>query len=98
MINLTYTANSVFGLTTNPGSTKKLPLYLSDAHFYTAYIIKSVGGEDEERRVIERNKVNGQEFFLKKGDKIKMNVPEGSKRLLDIKSTTKLEMLSRVLT
>lgn len=73
--NPTYTSNSIFNLTTNPGSSKKLPIYLADANYGTGFIIKSVVGEDEPERIIERNKVNGQTYFLKKGDKLTMAVP-----------------------
>ena len=86
----TYTSNSIFNLTTNPGSSKKLPIYLADANYGTGFIIKSVVGEDEPERIIERNKVNGQAYFLKKGDKLTMAVPNGSKRVLDIKSNLKV--------
>ena len=88
--NPTYTSNSIFNLTTNPGSSKKLPIYLADANYGTGFIIKSVVGEDEPERIIERNKVNGQAYFLKKGDKLTMSVPNGSKRVLDIKSNLKV--------
>ena len=88
--NPTYTSNSIFNLTTNPGSSKKLPIYLADANYGTGFIIKSVVGEDEPERIIERNKVNGQTYFLKKGDKLTMAVPNGSKRVLDIKSNLKV--------
>lgn len=88
--NPTYTSNSIFNLTTNPGSSKKLPIYLADANYGTGFIIKSVVGEDEPERIIERNKVNGQAYFLKKGDKLIMAVPNGSKRVLDIKSNLKV--------
>ena len=88
--NPTYTSNSIFNLTTNPGSSKKLPIYLADANYGTGFIIKSVVGEDEPERIIERNKVNGQAYFLKKGDKLTMSVPNGSKRILDIKSNLKV--------
>ena len=88
--NPTYTSNSIFNLTTNPGSSKKLPIYLADANYGTGFIIKSVIGEDEPERVIERNKVSGQSFFLKKGDKLSLAVPNGSKRVLDIKSNLKV--------
>ena len=88
--NPTYTSNSIFNLTTNPGSSKKLPIYLADAKYGTGFIIKSVVGEDEPERIIERNKVNGQTYFLKKGDKLTMAVPNGSKRVLDIKSNLKV--------
>ena len=88
--NPTYTSNSIFNLTTNPGSSKKLPIYLADANYGTGFIIKSVVGEDEPERIIERNKVNGQAYFLKKGDKLTMAVPNGSKRVLDIKSNLKV--------
>ena len=88
--NPTYTSNAIFNLTTNPGSTKKLPIYLADANYGTGFIIKSVAGDVEPERVIERNKVNGQSFFLKKGDKLSMSVPSGSKRVLDIKSNLKV--------
>ena len=88
--NPTYTSNSIFNLTTNPGSSKKLPIYLADANYGTGFIIKSVVGEDEPERVIERNKVSGQSFFLKKGDKLSLAVPNGSKRVLDIKSNLKV--------
>ena len=88
--NPTYTSNSIFNLTTNPGSSKKLPIYLADANYGTGFIIKSVVGEDEPERIIERNKVNGQAYFLKKGDKLTMAVPDGSKRVLDIKSNLKV--------
>ena len=88
--NPTYTSNAIFNLTTNPGSTKKLPIYLADANYGTGFIIKSVAGDVEPERVIERNKVNGQSFFLKKGDKLSMSVPSKSKRVLDIKSNLKV--------
>ena len=88
--NPTYTSNSIFNLTTNPGSSKKLPIYLADANYGTGFNIKSVVGEDEPERIIERNKVNGQTYFLKKGDKLTMAVPNGSKRVLDIKSNLKV--------
>ena len=88
--NPTYTSNSIFNLTTNPGSSKKLPIYLADANYGTGFIIKSVVGEDEPERIIERNKVNGQTYLLKKGDKLTMAVPNGSKRVLDIKSNLKV--------
>ena len=88
--NPTYTSNAIFNLTTNPGSTKKLPIYLADANYGTGFIIKSVAGDVEPERVIERNKVNGQSFFLKKGDKLSMSVPSRSKRVLDIKTNLKV--------
>ena len=84
-----YTSASRYNLTNNPRTSKKLPIYLSDVNYTANITVKSVAGGSLEQ-TIERNHVTNETLFLKKGDKVSFNLPEGSKRVLDLTTSLKV--------
>lgn len=88
--NPTYTSNSIFNLTTNPGSSKKLPIYIADANYGTGFIIKSVVATDVSKVDQAKNLVNVKyvSTFESKTDSTLNNKLESKNAYIPIRGTS----------
>ena len=79
-----YVATAYFGLTRTPKDAVKLPIYIQGGGYNTELSVRSVDGNFDDKKLIQRNQVNGDAYFIKKGDILTLKTQDASKQLFNL--------------
>ena len=85
-----YTSTTYFGLTITPRDAVKLPIYIQGGGYNVNLSVRSVDGNTDDKKLIQRNQVNGDVYFIKKGDILTLKTQDASKQLFDLKAPYKV--------
>ena len=85
-----YVSNETWGLTTTPKDAVKLPIYLENGGYTAGLSVRSVNGNSNDKKLIQRNQVNGDAYFVKKGDFLTLKTQDSSKQLFDLQAPYKV--------
>lgn len=85
-----YVATGYLGLTRTPKDAVKLPIYIQGGGYNTELSVRSVDGNFDDKKLIQRNQVNGDTYFVKKGDILTLKTQDASKQLFDLKAPYKV--------
>lgn len=85
-----YISTHYFGLTITPKDAVKLPVYLQGGGYNVDLSVRSVDGNTDDKKLIQRNQVNGDTYFVKKGDILTLKTQDASKQLFDLKAPYKV--------
>ena len=85
-----YISTQYSGLTRTPKDAVKLPVYLQSGGYNVDLSVRSVDGNTDDKKLIQRNQVNGDTYFVKKGDILTLKTQDASKQLFDLKAPYKV--------
>ena len=85
-----YISTQYLGLTITPKDAVKLPVYLQGGGYNVNLSVRSVDGNADDKKLIQRNQVNGDTYFVKKGDILTLKTQDASKQLFDLKAPYKV--------
>ena len=85
-----YISTQYSGLTITPKDAVKLPVYLQGGGYNVDLSVRSVDGNTDDKKLIQRNQVNGDTYFVKKGDILTLKTQDASKQLFDLKAPYKV--------
>lgn len=85
-----YISTQYSGLTRTPKDAVKLPVYLQGGGYNVDLSVRSVDGNTDDKKLIQRNQVNGDTYFVKKGDILTLKTQDASKQLFDLKAPYKV--------
>lgn len=85
-----YISTQYLGLTITPKDAVKLPVYLQGGGYNVDLSVRSVDGNTDDKKLIQRNQVNGDVYFIKKGDILTLKTQDASKQLFDLKAPYKV--------
>ena len=85
-----YTSTAYFRLTITPRDAVKLPIYIQGGGYNVNLSVRSVDGNTDDKKLIQRNQVNGDVYFIKKGDILTLKTQDASKQLFDLKAPYKV--------
>ena len=85
-----YVATEYFGLTGTPKDAVKLPIYIQGGGYNTELSVRSVDGNYNDKKLIQRNQVNGDAYFIKKGDILTLKTQDASKQLFNLQAPYKV--------
>ena len=85
-----YISTQYLGLTITPKDAVKLPVYLQGGGYNVDLSVRSVDGNTDDKKLIQRNQVNGDTYFVKKGDILTLKTQDASKQLFDLKAPYKV--------
>ena len=85
-----YVATEYLGLTRTPKDAVKLPIYIQGGGYNTELSVRSVDGNSDDKKLIQRNQVNGDAYFIKKGDILTIKTQDASKQLFNLQAPYKV--------
>ena len=85
-----YVATEYSGLTRTPKDAVKLPIYIQGGGYNTELSVRSVDGNFDDKKLIQRNQVNGDAYFIKKGDILTLKTQDASKQLFNLQAPYKV--------
>ena len=85
-----YVATEYLGLTRTPKDAVKLPIYIQGGGYNTELSVRSVDGNSNDKKLIQRNQVNGDAYFIKKGDILTLKTQDASKQLFNLQAPYKV--------
>lgn len=85
-----YVATEYLGLTMTPKDAVKLPIYIQGGGYNTELSVRSVDGNSDDKKLIQRNQVNGDAYFIKKGDILTLKTQDASKQLFNLQAPYKV--------
>lgn len=85
-----YVATEYLGLTRTPKDAVKLPIYIQGGGYNTELSVRSVDGNLDDKKLIQRNQVNGDAYFIKKGDILTLKTQDASKQLFNLQAPYKV--------
>ena len=85
-----YVATKYLGLTSTPKDAVKLPIYIQGGGYNTELSVRSVDGNADDKKLIQRNQVNGDAYFIKKGDILTLKTQDASKQLFNLQAPYKV--------
>ena len=85
-----YVATEYLGLTRTPKDAVKLPIYIQGGGYNTELSVRSVDGNFDDKKLIQRNQVNGDAYFIKKGDILTLKTQDASKQLFNLQAPYKV--------
>lgn len=85
-----YVATEYLGLTRTPKDAVKLPIYIQGGGYNTELSVRSVDGNTDDKKLIQRNQVNGDAYFIKKGDILTLKTQDASKQLFNLQAPYKV--------
>ena len=85
-----YVATEYIGLTRTPKDAVKLPIYIQGGGYNTELSVRSVDGNSDDKKLIQRNQVNGDAYFIKKGDILTLKTQDASKQLFNLQAPYKV--------
>ena len=85
-----YVATEYFGLTRTPKDAVKLPIYIQGGGYNAKLSVRSVDGNSDDKKLIQRNQVNGDAYFIKKGDILTLKTQDASKQLFNLQAPYKV--------
>ena len=85
-----YVATDYLGLTRTPKDAVKLPIYIQGGGYNTELSVRSVDGNSDDKKLIQRNQVNGDAYFIKKGDILTLKTQDASKQLFNLQAPYKV--------
>lgn len=85
-----YVATEYLGLTMTPKDAVKLPIYIQGGGYITELSVRSVDGNFDDKKLIQRNQVNGDAYFIKKGDILTLKTQDASKQLFNLQAPYKV--------
>lgn len=85
-----YVATEHLGLTRTPKDAVKLPIYIQGGGYNTELSVRSVDGKSDDKKLIQRNQVNGDAYFIKKGDILTLKTQDASKQLFNLQAPYKV--------
>ena len=85
-----YVATEYLGLTITPKDAVKLPIYIQGGGYNTELSVRSVDGNFDDKKLIQRNQVNGDTYFIKKGDILTLKTQDASKQLFNLQAPYKV--------
>lgn len=85
-----YVATEYSGLTITPKDAVKLPIYIQGGGYNTGLSVRSVDGNSDDKKLIQRNQVNGDAYFIKKGDILTLKTQDASKQLFNLQAPYKV--------
>ena len=85
-----YVATEYLGLTITPKDAVKLPIYIQGGGYNTELSVRSVDGNFDDKKLIQRNQVNGDAYFIKKGDILTLKTQDASKQLFNLQAPYKV--------
>ena len=85
-----YVATEYLGLTRTPKDAVKLPIYIQGGGYNTELSVRSVDGNSDDKKLIQRNQVNGDAYFIKKGDILTLKTQDASKQLFNLQTPYKV--------
>ena len=85
-----YVATEYLGLTRTPKDAVKLPIYIQGGGYNTELSVRSVDGNSDDKKLIQRNQVNGDAYFIKKGDILTLKTQDASKQLFNLQAPYKV--------
>ena len=85
-----YVATKYLGLTITPKDAVKLPIYIQGGGYNTELSVRSVDGNSDDKKLIQRNQVNGDAYFIKKGDILTLKTQDASKQLFNLQAPYKV--------
>lgn len=85
-----YVATEYLGLTRTPKDAVKLPIYIQGGGYNTELSVRSVDGNADDKKLIQRNQVNGDAYFIKKGDILTLKTQDASKQLFNLQAPYKV--------
>ena len=85
-----YVSTELWGLTRTPKDAIKLPVYLQGAGYNVDLSVRSVDGNSDDKKLIQRNQVNGDVYFIKKGDFLTLKTQDSSKQLFNLQAPYKV--------
>ena len=85
-----YVATEYLGLTITPKDAVKLPIYIQGGGYNTELSVRSVDGNSDDKKLIQRNQVNGDAYFIKKGDILTLKTQDASKQLFNLQAPYKV--------
>lgn len=85
-----YVATAYLGLTRTPKDAVKLPIYIQGGGYNTELSVRSVDGNSDDKKLIQRNQVNGDAYFIKKGDILTLKTQDASKQLFNLQAPYKV--------
>ena len=85
-----YVATGYSGLTRTPKDAVKLPIYIQGGGYNTELSVRSVDGNSDDKKLIQRNQVNGDAYFIKKGDILTLKTQDASKQLFNLQAPYKV--------
>ena len=85
-----YVATEYSGLTRTPKDAVKLPIYIQGGGYNTELSVRSVDGNSDDKKLIQRNQVNGDAYFIKKGDILTLKTQDASKQLFNLQAPYKV--------
>lgn len=85
-----YVATEYLGLTITPKDAVKLPIYIQGGGYNTELSVRSVDGNSDDKKLIQRNQVNGDAYFIKKGDILTLKTQDASKQLFNLQTPYKV--------
>lgn len=85
-----YVATEYLGLTSTPKDAVKLPIYIQGGGYNTGLSVRSVDGNSDDKKLIQRNQVNGDAYFIKKGDILTLKTQDASKQLFNLQAPYKV--------
>lgn len=85
-----YVATEYLGLTGTPKDAVKLPIYIQGGGYNTELSVRSVDGNSNDKKLIQRNQVNGDAYFIKKGDILTLKTQDASKQLFNLQAPYKV--------
>ena len=85
-----YVATEYLGLTRTPKDAVKLPIYIQGGGYNVDLSVRSVDGNSDDKKLIQRNQVNGDAYFIKKGDILTLKTQDASKQLFNLQAPYKV--------
>lgn len=85
-----YVATEYLELTSTPKDAVKLPIYIQGGGYNTELSVRSVDGNSDDKKLIQRNQVNGDAYFIKKGDILTLKTQDASKQLFNLQAPYKV--------
>lgn len=85
-----YVATEYLGLTITPKDAVNLPIYIQGGGYNTELSVRSVDGNSDDKKLIQRNQVNGDAYFIKKGDILTLKTQDASKQLFNLQAPYKV--------
>ena len=85
-----YVATGYLGLTITPKDAVKLPIYIQGGGYNTELSVRSVDGNSYYKKLIQSNQVNGDAYFIKKGDILTLKTQDASKQLFNLQAPYKV--------
>ena len=85
-----YVATGYLELTRTPKDAVKLPIYIQGGGYNTELSVRSVDGNSDDKKLIQRNQVNGDAYFIKKGDILTLKTQDASKQLFNLQAPYKV--------